>query len=130
MKRAKKSDWKTIEMPNQTQSFLLNLKLTKQEYETLQIGHIPKEMEDKWFEYFENNTLFVHRSWTGICIYMIKFSEKGEVIEVIVNRDAEQYHETDIENDKIQVMILINSLTNRSGNAELMMKLIKSYNEK
>ena len=46
--------------------------------------------------------------------------------EVIVNRDKEPYKESDIERDKIQVMNRINRLCGRTGNAELMLKNIKS----
>lgn len=126
MQRAKKSDWKTMNMPEETEAFLLDVKLTEEEYSTLQNGHIPQEMQDKWFEYFENDTLFVHRSWTGICIYIIRFSKEREVVEIIVNRNSEQYSETRIEKDKIQARIRINSLANRPGNAELIMKYIES----
>ena len=83
-------------------------------------------MEDKWFEYFENNILYIHRSWTGICIYKVRFSTDRRIEEVVVNRDSEQYRETNIERDKVQVMMRINSMCGRTGNGELMLKYIKS----
>ena len=45
---------------------------------------------------------------------------------MVVNRDSEQYRETSIERDKVQVMMRINSLCGRTGNGELMLKYIKS----
>ena len=30
--------------------------------------------EDKWFIYWENDTLFFHRSWTGVCVYIVRFT--------------------------------------------------------
>ena len=57
---------------------------------------------------------------------MVRFSADGRTEEVIVNRDKEPYKESDIERDKIQVMNRINRLCGRTGNAELMLKYIKS----
>ncbi len=126
MNKAIKSDWKTLDMPEKTASFSIDIGLTEGEFSTLQNGHIPCEMEDKWFEYFENNILYIHRSWTGICIYKVRFSTDRRIEEVVVNRDNEQYRETSIERDKVQVMMRINSLCGRTGNGELMLKYIKS----
>lgn len=126
MSIAKKTDWKTLDMPKETASFSLDISLTESEFSALKSGHIPCEMEDKWFVYFENNILYIHRSWTGICIYKVQFSADGRIEKVVVNRDKEQYKETNIERDKAQVMMRINNLCGRSGNAELMLKYIKS----
>lgn len=126
MNKAIKSDWKTLDMPEKTASFSIDISLTEGEFSALQNGHIPCEMEDKWFEYFENNILYIHRSWTGICIYKVQFSTDRRVEEVVVNRDSEQYRETNIERDKVQVMMRIDSLCGRTGNGELMLKYIKS----
>lgn len=83
-------------------------------------------MEDKWFMHYENSKLFIHRNWTGYCIYVVDISESGE-LKAIVNRNSEQYKENDIERDKIQLNILINGLIRRNGeNARLM----KSYIER
>ena len=65
----------------------------------LRRGNIPQAMEDKWFWYMEGNTLFVHRSWTGACIYRIDFSSDNRH-KVTVNRDPEQYTCTSIDEDK------------------------------
>jgi len=48
-------------------------------------------MEDKWFWYFENDTLYAHRSWTGYCIYSIRFNHSTDTHRVTVNRDRKQY---------------------------------------
>lgn len=53
MNKAIKSDWKTLDMPEKTASFSIDIGLTEGEFSALQNGHIPCEMEDKWFEYFE-----------------------------------------------------------------------------
>jgi len=49
-------------------------RFTQTEYEILQEGLIPKEMENKWFIYFDEPYLFFHRSWTGQPVYRLKLS--------------------------------------------------------
>jgi len=34
-------------------------------------------MEDKWFVFEEDGTLHLHRSWTGIEVYRIRFEPEG-----------------------------------------------------
>lgn len=81
-----KSDWKVIDMPKKTISFLINNDLAETEIEKLKEGYIPQEMEDKWFTYFENNKLYLHRSWTGICIYIVEFLDKELKITLNVDK--------------------------------------------
>lgn len=117
----KKEDWKNHAMPAQTEYFVLERTLTENELARLRHGHLPQEMEDKWFCYCEGDTLFIHRSWTGHCIYLVALSQSG-VLNVTVNRDPAQYRETDIECDKIQLKILLNQLTGKHGENAALMK--------
>lgn len=41
------------------------------EFSRLRDGLIPRVMEDKWFVYFEEPHLFLHRSWTGQPVYRL-----------------------------------------------------------
>ena len=116
----KKEDWKNHEMPARSERFVLERALDEGELALIRQGHLPQEMEDKWFIYSEGDSLFVHRSWTGHCIYIVALSQSG-ALEVTVNRDPAQYRETDVECDRIQLNILLNQLTGRRGeNARLM----------
>ncbi len=57
-------------------------------------GFIPQEMEDKWFMYLDNATLYMHRSWTGICIYQVELQEIANgwaVRQVWINCNPVQY---------------------------------------
>lgn len=105
----KKSDWQNIDMPELNKNFILKRKLTSKEIELIKIGHLPKQMEDKWFMFFENEKLFIHRSWTGFCIYIVDINDSGK-LKVVVNRDQNQYKETNIKKDKIQLDNLLNTL--------------------
>lgn len=117
----RKTDWKTIAMPSQVETFIIEKTISDQELAYLQEGHQPQEMEDKWFMYFENHKLFIHRSWSGYCIYIVDVSETGK-LNVCVNRNSEQYKETNMERDKLMVQILINQLTKQRGENTVLMK--------
>jgi hypothetical protein len=57
-------------------------------------GVVPEEMEDKWFVYWQDDSLFFHRSWTGFCIYVVRFIGEGDSCKMVtadLNRDPEQH---------------------------------------
>ena len=95
---ATKNDWEIYPMPQATAKFTLKRHFTDDELEKLKLGHIPGEMEDRWFCYYEDGKLFVHRSWSGSCIYIMEFS-KSDRHKVTVNRDSRQYTCTDNKED-------------------------------
>ena len=95
---AHREDWKTEPMPEQHETFVLKRAFSDKEMEALRRGNIPQAMEDKWFWYMEDSTLWAHRSWSGHCIFKIDFKEDNNHI-VTVNRDPEQYKFTSIEED-------------------------------
>ncbi len=101
-KIACKEDWNIKEMPALNETFILNRQFTPQQMEVLRRGHIPQEMEDKWFWYMEGDTLFAHRSWTGICIYRVDFKPDNNHI-VTVNRSPDEYNCTNADEDKAQL---------------------------
>ena len=66
-------------------------------------------MENKWFIFLEQDVLYIHRSWTGFCIYQVNFKKDGaqyKIIEAFANRDSSQYSATDDQYD----INLLNSL--------------------
>ena len=97
-KVAEKDDWNTVEMPKDREEFILQSHFSDLRMAALRRGHIPQEMEDKWFWYMEGDTLYAHRSWTGFCIYRIDFRPDDNHL-VTVNRDKEQHSCTSAEED-------------------------------
>src|SRR3954454_20138418 len=69
---ATRESWKTLPIPLERANLELELPFTAAEGERMRLGHIPEEMEDKWFMFFEDGWLYFHRSWTGICVYAIR----------------------------------------------------------
>ena len=76
-------------------------------------GLMPEQMEDKWFIFWEDDTLFFHRSWTGFCIYVVHFAcdeDPCRMINAEVNRDPAQYTGVSDERDAKQVSYLVDLL--------------------
>ena len=104
MKPVQKTDLPVLlPMPIQHAPLLLNRVFSGDQAALLRLGFAPREMQDKWFIYFENDVLYFHRSWTGYCIYQVFFAaEAGGALRMtraIVNRDPQQYQETHDERD-------------------------------
>ncbi len=105
---ATKNDWKITEMPERNTTFILSRKFSAEEIAALQFGNIPKAMEDKWFWFMEGDTLYAHRSWTGICVFRIDFSFADNQHKVTVNQDPEQVGITSEEEDRRTLKNLLN----------------------
>jgi hypothetical protein len=83
------------------------------EFEQVMCGVTPQEMEHKWDITFEDPWLYFHRSWTGICVYGLRFERSAvgaSVVESWVNRDQSQYRMTSIEYDQAMVRFLIDAM--------------------
>ena len=103
---AVRSNWKALDMPQQHGEFILHRHFSEDEMNALRRGNVPQEMEDKWFWYVEGDTLYAHRSWTGNCIFIIRFMENDDHI-VTVNRDPEQYSEGDTDKNRMTLNNLL-----------------------
>lgn len=101
-------------MPASRQELPITCTYRAEDYARVQKGLIPQEMEDKWFIYCENDTLHIHRSWTGYQMYRIEFvvGEGGEatIKQCFVNRDQAQYQSVDDGYDAQLVCFLIDRL--------------------
>lgn len=89
MKIATKADWKTLDFPAEVQTFEYNREFSEEELNLLKYGHIPREQEDKWFMYMENNVIYIYRSWTGFGIYKIELKPDNNHT-VTANNDPNQ----------------------------------------
>ncbi len=64
---------------------------SQEEFNKIIQGLIPEQMEDKWFIYYEQPSLFFYRSWTGEPIYKLNFTEvnnKAKVTEAFVSNNV------------------------------------------
>lgn len=98
------SEWegKLFQLPELREKLNTRLTLSDQEFEQVSHGFLPKSMDDKWFIYMEDKILYIHRSWTGFCIFTVKFEKIGmryETQEVWVTRDRNQYQSNGLQED-------------------------------
>jgi hypothetical protein len=131
IKIARRDDWKTEPLPSTSKSIVVDLNYSTSEFEKIIVGNIPEEMEDKWFIFYEYPWLYIHRNWTGFCVFKVRFQiadDRVEIAEAWVNRDPEQYKETDDSRDASLLRILLDY---RAGynTANQKLSYIKSLSE-
>lgn len=73
---ATRESWKTVPFAEGI-PLPYSARFSAAQYELLRRGLVPKEMEDKWFIYFEAQYLYFHRSWTGQPAYRVKVETPG-----------------------------------------------------
>ena len=113
MKPAKKADWKNQPLPRERTTIPLARSFTSEEMGRIRQGVVPEQMEDKWFVYWQDDALFFHRSWTGYCIYRVRFSSADggyRMFEADVNRNSAQYKEVSDERDAEMISYLVDLL--------------------
>lgn len=106
---ATRDSWKTIPMSASRLPVPFELRMTADEFDRVKRGNIPQEMEDKWFIFHEDGWVYFHRSWTGFCIYQVRFEQIDDAVvakESWVTRDLGQYRNTDLDEDRQQLQIL------------------------
>ncbi|QKQ76137.1 hypothetical protein [Nostoc sp. TCL240-02] len=116
MRIARRDDWKTEQMPSASTNITVEKFYSQEEFDRITAGVIPEQMEDKWFIFYEAPWLYLHRSWTGFCIFKVRFQVLGEsvkIVEVQVNRDPAEYSNTDNERDASMLKILLDSRAKR-----------------
>jgi len=93
-----KEDWVTKPLPRQRSELTLNLTFDAAVMSRIRKGFLPTVMEEKWFAWFEEPVLHLHRSWTGFCIYQVRFQRTKDgwrATSAKVNRATAQHSETD-----------------------------------
>jgi hypothetical protein len=89
-----RDDWKLCEMPKSHATIRVNRRFSEREINKIKMGLRPESMDEKWFIFYERDRLYIHRSWTGYCIYFVRFGKQGQdhfVYEIQVNRNPKQY---------------------------------------
>ena len=112
-KPAGPNDWDTEPLPEEWTTIALDRAFSPSEMDRIRAGHIPEMMEDRWFVYWQDDTLDFHRSWTGHCIYVVHFRAEGEggrMVRADVNRDRRQYQLAEDREDARTISHLIDIL--------------------
>ena len=82
-KTATRDSWNCEDMPPTTHTLEYTVQFTRDEFEQIALGLVPEAMEDKWFIFFEDDHLYIHRSWTGICVFRLRIVEVDSEFKVI-----------------------------------------------
>jgi uncharacterized protein (TIGR02452 family) len=103
---AVRTDWQTQPLPDHHATLPLDRRFTDEEIAAIGLGVVPEQMEDKWFVFWEDDVLYFHRSWTGICIYAARFArdEQGwRLVEVKANRERDRLPD-DVDNRDVDTL--------------------------
>ena len=88
-----RSESKLLNMPKSHATIRVSRRFSGREIEKIKLGFRPYDMDEKWFIFYEEDRLYIHRSWTGYCIYVVHFEKQGRdhvACEIDVNRDPTQ----------------------------------------
>lgn len=85
---------------------------TSPQVERLSAGLVPREMEDKWFVYYEEPFLYLHRSWTGQPVFRVKLraSADGAQVEEALASEAPNQGCVDVEYQAQLLDFLVSNL--------------------
>lgn len=80
MRIATRDDWPNLKPLDHQHAVLIDLALSfsGRQMHNLRRGFIPEDQDQKWFLWFEHDTLHIHRSWTGFEIFEVHFDPAGE----------------------------------------------------
>ena len=84
-----------------------------EEFARLKTGLVPQSMEDKWFVYYEEPHLFIHRSWTGQPVYRLTLNstpEEAQVAETLLSKDLATMADADLDYQFQLVDFLVSNL--------------------
>jgi 8-oxo-dGTP diphosphatase len=110
---AKPSDWEIDEMVSGHSTFALDRLFPGRQMKRIRLGVIPEQMEDKWFIYWLDDALYFHRSWTGLCAFIVRFAAEGKgsrMISAKAHRAPGEDNETRDPQDAAMISYLIDAL--------------------
>lgn len=113
---ARRADREIVALPQERARLHVERHYTREQLGWLKYGILPREMEDKWFAFYEAPWLYLHRSWTGHCIFEVRLEEDatgGRIVEIWANRDPQQYEQTDDAADARYLLSLLDGWAGR-----------------
>jgi hypothetical protein len=93
-----RDEWKLHKMPKSHATIRVSRRFSAREMEKINLGFCPADMDDRWFIFYEEDRLYIHRSWTGYCTYIVRFENDGRdyvACEVQTNRNLKQHGVSD-----------------------------------
>lgn len=87
---ARPGDWKVRPLPSAVERLCIERSFHARELARLREGLVPERMEDRWFVLWEEGWLRLYRSWSGSCVFQLRFTPLGEgfrIEEALLNRE-------------------------------------------
>ena len=117
--KATRRMWKATAMPRKRTRVPLKRTFTKMEFGRLTKGFVPQSMDNRWFIFFEKGGLYFHRSWTGRCIFQVRFKIQKvgyQIIEAWARRNPHQDSGANLNHEAALISTLIdNQLLDRKS---------------
>ena len=92
--KATKDSWINLPMTNNVKELDVNIYLSNEEIELIKLGHVPFEMEDNWFMYFDekDSTINYYRSWSGMAVFKGYLDpNKNKVYKLVISLEKDVY---------------------------------------
>ncbi|QDY80996.1 hypothetical protein [Streptomyces qinzhouensis] len=101
-----------------------------EDWDRIQRGYASRDMDEKWNAFAEDETLFLHRSWTGRGVYEAVFAPVNgggrQISGAVVERDPEFYKNTDDAYDCVMLELVISSIVLGEPATELRSRLAEA----
>ena len=111
---ATRTSFRTESPPEQRKSLDLFEIYSPGEMARIQQGFVPRDMDDRWFIFFEDHWLNIYRSWTGFQVFALRFEMVGDGSGALsggwINGDPSQYQSDGRSSDCALAFDLISGL--------------------
>jgi len=93
---ATRQSWSRLDFRGPFVPILWKACFSETQFALICLGHIPADMDDRWFCFFEDPELFIHRSWSSVCVYKVRFARVGngyvvDEAQVLEGRETPQF---------------------------------------
>lgn len=111
--RATRDSWQTLPLPEARVQLAVDRNYKAGEFAQIARGFVPETVDDRWFIYLDDDWLAIHRSWTGHCLYRVRFAREADryrIVEAWANRDLAQFRRADDAEDVADILRLVEVL--------------------
>lgn len=119
---ATRKSWRNLKPPPKKRVALpLERDLDAVDLAKLSRGFVPQRMEDHWFALVERDRLYMHRSWTGLCVFVARLEQSGagaRLRDVEVTADRRSYRPITPYDEAVRFAFLVDHLLLRRRDAD------------
>ncbi len=101
---------------------------TDEQWERIQLGYRPYDMDEKWKVFAEGRIVYIHRSWKGRGIYEATFAQAEggwRIASAIVESDGSCYRRRSDEYDRVMLELVLSSIVLGEPATELREALVE-----